>query len=54
MTATRVRWQCSKCARFLPDSAVKITGMGHIWADCPRCGRTDNPRCVDVGTREGP
>lgn len=50
------RWSCPKCGRFLPESAIQSEtyvdpsqyfGIGdRVWADCARCGRVDDPRCI--------
>jgi hypothetical protein len=54
-----VRWQCAGCSRFIAESAVgsedyldpgAYYGVStRRWADCPRCGRTDDPRVVVIG-----
>lgn len=55
-----VRWQCRRCGRFLKESAIRSWDVldngeyygvrGVIVADCPKCGETNDPACVQ--TRE--
>ncbi len=55
-----VRWQCPQCGRFLaPDTIGEQDHVDpgayygirtEIWADCPKCGRVENPRLKPVGT----
>lgn len=51
------RWLCPTCSRFLPESAIGSRNVWdpidsyygfreEVWADCGKCGRVDNPRCV--------
>lgn len=58
-----IRWQCRRCGRFVPESAVQSEDyrdpdayygiISRTWVDCPRCGVVDNPGVVLLGD-DGP
>ena len=38
-------WQCLGCGLFVDETRV-VTDRFGAWCDCPRCGRTGNPRLI--------